>query len=120
MYFLANRIATNPRALLESLPYPGLTAIARLTGAIPDSFRKRFRALSGETVSAYRTKSLIDRAKNLLEQRRLRDSEIADALGFHDAAHFSKRFKQIVGMALGAFRAQWPMGQPSKIGTRGG
>jgi AraC-like DNA-binding protein len=94
------------RALLETLPYPGLALIAAQTGTNPDSFRKRFRALSGETVSAYRAQFLVRRAKSLLEQQRLRDAEIADALGFHDAAHFSKRFKQLVGMAPGAFRAQ--------------
>lgn len=102
-------------ALLETHPYPGLPAIARLTGHNPDSFRKRFRSLSGQTVSDFRTNTLIQRAKNLLEQRRLRDSEIAEALGFHDAAHFSKRFKQIVGMTPRAFRAQWPPALHSTI-----
>lgn len=96
------------RALLEALPYPGLPAIARQSGVSPDSFRKRFRALSGQTVSDYRTQVLVRRAKSLLEQHRLRDAEIADALGFHDAAHFSKRFKQVAGMAPRAFRAQLP------------
>lgn len=106
------------RALLESLPYPGLPAIARQTGVSPDSFRKRFRALSGKTVSDYRTQVLVRRAKSLLEQHRLRDSEIADALGFHDAAHFSKRFKQVVGMTPSAFRAPWPDASVSQRSER--
>jgi AraC-like DNA-binding protein len=95
-------------ALLESPPHCGLAAIARQMGSSLESFRKRFRRLACISASTYRTTHLMDRACVLIQEGRLRDAQIADLLGFYDPAHFSKRFKRVVGVPPSAFRAQLP------------
>lgn len=84
-------------AALEALPYPGLDSVAHPFGLSGDTFRKRFRALSGISVTAFRRRHLMARTKTLLAEGRLRHHEIADALGFYDAAHFSRFLKKTVG-----------------------
>lgn len=92
-------------ALLETVPYRGMVEVARQLGCNEESFRKRFRRLAGISASRHRTVSLIDRACTLIQQGGMRDAEIADALGFCDAAHFSRRFKEQMKKTPTAFRA---------------
>ena len=82
-------------AALEALPYPGLESVAHPFGLTTDTFRKRFRALSGTSVTAFRQRHLMTKAKALLAQGRLRHREIAEALGFYDPAHFSRFLKNL-------------------------
>ncbi len=42
----------------------------------------------------------------MLEHTHLSNKEVAEALGFSDAFHFSRRFKQMTGTAPRAFRSQ--------------
>ncbi len=95
-------------ALLEAVPYRGLGAIARQLGSNRESFRKRFRRLAGISATRHRTACLIDRACALIQQGGMRDAEIADALGFSDPAHFSRRFKEHMKQTPTAFRANLP------------
>jgi len=80
------------------------TRIARHLGATPDTFRKRFTRLVGHPPALYRMRRLIDRACELIQERRLTDKQIAEALGFCDEYYFSRRFKQITGHSPRAFR----------------
>jgi AraC-like DNA-binding protein len=96
-------------ALLEELPFRGQAAVARQLGTTADCFRKRFQKIAGVAPSHYRKAHLIDRACAMLQENRLRDHEIADALGFHDAAHFSKYFKAHNGQTPTAFRRAQPV-----------
>ncbi|HEX4086303.1 MAG TPA: AraC family transcriptional regulator [Chthoniobacteraceae bacterium] len=73
-------------------------------GMTPETFRKRFTRLAGHPPARYRMHRLIDRACELIQERRLTDKEIADALGFCDEYYFSRRFKQIIGHSPRAFR----------------
>ena len=98
-------------ALLQELPYPGQDAIARQLGCSVDAFRKRFQKISGVSPNRYRQAQLIEQACALLQDPNLRDHEIADRLGFHDAAHFSKFFKASCGQTPSAFRK----GQPNAL-----
>lgn len=95
-------------ALLETVPYRGLGVVARQLGSSEESFRKRFRRLAGISARRHRTTCLIDRACALIQQGEMRDAEIADALGFCDAAHFSRRFKEQMNLTPTAFRAGLP------------
>ncbi len=72
-----------------------------------DHFRKRYKAISGSSPSAYRTQVQISQASQLLLQTRLPVSEIAEQLGFCDLFHFSKRFKQMTGFSPKQFRQQF-------------
>lgn len=97
-------------ALLQELPYRGQNAIARQMGcATVDGFRKRFQKLSGIAPNRYRQVYIAEQACRLLQNGELRDHQIADRLGFHDAAHFSKFFKAQCGQTPTAFRRGQPL-----------
>ena len=61
---------------------PDWEAIARHLGTTPDAFRKRFTRLVGHPPARYRMGRLVDRACELMQERRLTDKQIAEALGF--------------------------------------
>jgi len=83
---------------------PDWAAIARRLGTTPENFRKRFTRLVGNPPARYRMGRLVDRACELMQERRLTDKQIADSLGFCDEYYFSRRFKQITGQSPRAFR----------------
>jgi AraC-like DNA-binding protein len=81
--------------------------VAGHAGVSYESFRKRFAAGVGVSPGRYLSARVIERACGLLhagDPRTLAD--LADALGFCDAFHFSRQFKQYVGMSPRAFREQ--------------
>jgi AraC-like DNA-binding protein len=69
-------------------------------------FRKRFLELTGATPSQYRTVEIIRRACGRLLETDDPLYQIAADLGFHDPFHFSRRFKQVVGLSPSDFRRQ--------------
>lgn len=87
------------RQLLEA---PGseetdVAAVARACGLEPESFRKRFTALTGEPPARHRLLARVEQAKRLLRDRELPVRVVAEATGFCDEFHFSKTFKRVVG-----------------------
>lgn len=74
-------------------------AVAEQVGMTYESFRKLFAAQTGVPPAKYRAQCRIDAAKVLLEREELTQAAIARSLGFHDEFHFSKRFKEMVGVA---------------------
>lgn len=85
-----------------------LSAIAESLSLSYDGFRKRFTKLAGISPGQYRTHRLIERACELIQTGIVSDRQIAESLGFYDQAHFSKRFKQVVGSAPSEFRRSLP------------
>ena len=85
--------------------------IAQQLGTTPETFRKRFTRLVGHPPARYRMRRLVDRACELMQERRLTDKQIADALGFCDEFYFSRRFKQITGTSPRAFRRLLTVGR---------
>jgi len=85
--------------------------IAHELGTTPETFRKRFTRLVGHPPARYRMGRLVDRACELMQERRLTDKQIADALGFCDEFYFSRRFKQITGTSPRAFRRLLTVGK---------
>jgi AraC-like DNA-binding protein len=71
-------------------------------------FRKRFLQLTGTTPSQYRTVEIMRRACRRLLETDDPVYHIAADFGFHDAFHFSRRFKQVVGFSPCDFRRQMP------------
>jgi AraC-like DNA-binding protein len=107
---------THARQKLET---PGnefrdLSSVARHCGLGYETFRKKFSALMGESPGQYRRRMLIVRAQNLMRDRELPDRAIADALGFCDEFHFSKSFKQVVGLSP----RQWCLNETASASTR--
>lgn len=71
------------------------------------AFRKRFTALMGVSPGRYRARKAIDRTCQLMyASPKLANKEIARVCGFANEYHFSRRFKQIVGMTPTQFRSQ--------------
>lgn len=73
-----------------------------------ENFRKRFARLAGIPPSRYRMRGVMERAAEHLLQSRLTLKEVADLCGFCNEFHFSRRFKQIVGLSPRDFRKQLP------------
>lgn len=98
------------RALLDGGPKESLALekIAEELGTSYETFRKRFAKLTGASPASYRMRRTIDRACELMQQENLTNKEIATRLGFSDEFHFSRRFKQVTGLAPREFRSQLP------------
>jgi len=89
------------RDLEQPLDLPGLAAELGLTYA---GFRRRFTRAVGMPPARYRAQRAIDQAALLMQTTALHDYQIAAALGFCDEYHFSRRFKQLMGMSPRAYR----------------
>jgi len=95
---------------LESARGTPLETVARGAGLSYESFRKKFRAITGVSPARYRNRMVIDLARKMLYEERLSNKELADRLGFCDEFHFSRRFREATGMTPGAFRRSLPKG----------
>jgi len=84
---------------------PDYPDIASRLGMSYDGFRKRFTRETGVSPARYHTLRRMDRACEFLLNQNQTVKEIAHQLGFSDEYHFSKRFKQIIGMSPTGFRA---------------
>ncbi len=71
-----------------------------------EAFRKRFTKLAGQPPAKYRDARLMDLASRLLRDRDRPLKQIAGTCGFCDEFHFSRRFKQKVGLSPSDFRAR--------------
>jgi len=78
--------------------------LAHHVGLSAESFRKRFTRLAGQPPARYRMGRLMDRACELMQNRSLKDRQIAESLGFCDEFYFSRRFKSITGQSPRQFR----------------
>jgi len=85
---------------------PSLEEISEMLHMSYTAFRKRFAKLTGKSPGQHRSEVLIRRACTRLLTTDEPLSQIADALGFYDSFHFSRRFKQIIGMAPSDYRRQ--------------
>ncbi len=85
---------------------PSLEEIATALGMSYSAFRKRFVLITGKSPGEFRADTIVLRACARLLESSHTLARIADDLGFHDAFHFSRRFKQVVGMSPKDFRRQ--------------
>jgi AraC-like DNA-binding protein len=90
--------------LLEASHARSLEDVARAVGMSYESFRKKFTAQTGRAPARYRQGRLIERACELLMRRNSTQKDIARQLGFCDEFHFSKVFRQNMGVSPRAFR----------------
>ncbi len=118
--FLASALADQPPGEGE-IAYPGwpswvvsaaekmagpqsIETIARESGMSYESFRKKFRAVTGDSPLRYRNRLAVDMARQMIYEERLSNKEIAVRLGFCDEFYFSRRFRQFTGQCTGDFR----------------
>jgi AraC-like DNA-binding protein len=97
------------RRTLAALPEQRTPAsVARECGLHADAFRRIFRKWTGETPAQFRRRHRLAMAVDLLRRQELSLAQIAESLGFHDAFHFSKRFKEAYGTPPSVFRNMPP------------
>lgn len=82
-----------------------LSALAGLTGLSRAHFFRAFRQTSGRSPGQFLAEMRIQHAKMLLETTALRVDEVANALGFTHARHFSSAFTKRVGVSPRLFRS---------------
>lgn len=84
-----------------------LTDIAASVGMHYETFRKRFLQEVGVTPARYRAIRRVEAAQELLRYSpRMTNRQVAEALGFADEYHFSRRFTQLTGTTPRAFRTE--------------
>lgn len=100
----------NARALLAAdLGRPlYVEEVARQLALSPETFRKKFTRLAGQSPWRFRLERTIDQAQRLVHEGQATNKQIAAQLGFSDEFHFSRRFKQIAGLSPTQFRALVP------------
>jgi YesN/AraC family two-component response regulator len=81
-----------------------LAEAAALVHLNPSYFCKLFKQQKGVTFTDYMTSVRMREAARLLEHTALRITEIADRLGFADAAYFSNTFKKETGTSPSEYR----------------
>jgi AraC-like DNA-binding protein len=84
--------------------WPAPQDVARRAGLSYESFRKRFSQLTGESPGRYQKRRRLEWACTAIYQGGQSLKQIADELGFCDVVHFSKAFKQEIGLAPSEYR----------------
>ncbi len=85
---------------------PDIEQVAEQLGISYESFRKQFAQLSGSPPAKYRTMRTIELACRMLSESQAALKSIATECGFCDEFHFSRRFRQIMGLAPSDYRAR--------------
>jgi AraC-like DNA-binding protein len=80
--------------------------LARLAGMSPSHFATVFRRATGLTPLAYLTERRLERAREMLAGGTQPITAVAQAVGFDDPLHFSRRFRARFGLGPAAWRRQ--------------
>lgn len=80
--------------------------LAEIAELNPDHYSRMFRKYKGTSPIGYLTSLRMEKAKALLKYSPYSIAEIAKMVGFSDPYHFSRRFKQMIGVAPTYFKEQ--------------
>lgn len=78
--------------------------LAERAGVHPVHLARVFRRRHGCTLSEYRRRLRVERAREQLERSARDLSDIALSSGFADQSHFTRCFKEITGLPPGRYR----------------
>lgn len=81
-----------------------LQEVADATGISRTYFSKIFKEMTGEKYWDYLSRYRIQRAKELLRGTNQGQAEISEQVGYGSQFHFSRKFKEIVGLSPNQFR----------------
>ncbi|WP_172826593.1 AraC family transcriptional regulator [Mycobacterium sp. 1423905.2] len=103
LHFAAQQAAGNPIA--AALTYIDthladpitVASLAGQVGLSPSAFTRAFRELTGSSPYQYVKDARLDRARDLVMDRRLGVSEVAHRVGYTSASHFIKEFRTRFG-----------------------
>jgi len=96
----SQRLLGNPGAR----GWPAPVQVARQVGLNYDNFRKQFTLRLGVSPGQFQKRKRIDRACAAIYQGSHGFKELAEELEFCDVFHFSKAFKQVMGITPSEFR----------------
>lgn len=102
----------NPSAILPAVDYIAnhlndvikIPTLSKLCALSESSFRRKFISETGMTAGRYIQNEKIKKARQLLSIDEFSISEICEALGYYDNAHFSKVFKAVTGKTPAQYR----------------
>jgi transcriptional regulator GlxA family with amidase domain len=83
--------------------------MVRGSGLSSRTFKRRFRAATGETTISYVQRIRVERAKRALETGSAPIEEISWAVGYEDAASFRRLFKRVTGLTPGEYRRRFQL-----------
>lgn len=81
-----------------------LKEVADAAGISRTYFSKMFKDMTGEKYWDYLSRYRIEKAKELLLHTNLGQAQISEQVGYASEFHFSRKFKEIVGMSPNKFR----------------
>ena len=70
----------------------------------PSYFGKMFKEETGDTFVAYLNRVRIERSKELMLRKRMRLTDVAQAVGFEEQSYFTRVFKRVVGVTPTHYR----------------
>ena len=73
----------------------------------PRTFKRRFRAATGEAPLEYLQKLRVEQSRKLLEQPRIPLEQVTQQVGYEDVSSFSRLFRRVTGMTPGDYRARF-------------
>lgn len=83
-----------------------LQEVADAAGISRTYFSSIFKELTGEKYWDYLSRYRIEKAKMLLKETGLSQAEISERVGYNSEYHFSRKFKELVGISPNKFRKQ--------------
>ncbi|HEX4123813.1 MAG TPA: AraC family transcriptional regulator [Tepidisphaeraceae bacterium] len=89
-----------------------MASLAEAMGMSYAAFRKKFTALARMSPGRYHASLVMRRACQWMHEELVSSKEIARRLGFCNEYHFSRRFKQVVGVAPSAYRRRLSQAAP--------
>ncbi len=80
--------------------------LARMAGISASHFERRFRLAFNSSPRQYLLRIRIEHAARLLDETEQTISQIAQACGFYDHAHFSRSFRRLMNVPPSAYRSK--------------
>lgn len=112
-YQSAKNLAVNNKSIIDIMEFINKSydnadlsvgEIANQVYLTPNYMMMLFKKKMGKTVLQYLTEVRMEAAKNLLEDGRVKLSEVALKVGFRDSGYFSKVFRRYVGVSPSIYR----------------
>lgn len=90
-----------------------LAPLCQIAHVTESQLQRIFKRSTGVSISEYVTRLRIGRASTLLSRTDLPMASIAEKCGFHDAAHFARKFRATTGRTPTAYRREFRASGPA-------
>ena len=114
---IAAGVALLDAHITENIP---VAELARVSCVSERTFRRAFRACTGQSPVQYRNAIRLNRAQQLLRTGEFTVREVSDALGYTDCAYFCRTFAQQTGVQPGKWALCAPQAEAGIDGCKNG